>query len=83
LASRPPARRRSHIRVAFQNQNFIQVGIFRRHFFGGTISIAIKPLCCNGFIRFSEKPNHLASQLQMELRPAAFLFAPERHENVN
>jgi hypothetical protein len=81
LAPHQSSCHQSHIRVAFQNQNFIQVGIFWRHFFGGIISIATKPLCRNGFVPFAEKSAAWHRSCKRELRPAAFLFASERHDN--
>jgi hypothetical protein len=74
---------RSHIRVGFQFQNFIQVGISRRRCFGGNFEIASNPLFINEIITFNAGEIRLASQLQKPFRPAVFLFAPARHENCH
>jgi hypothetical protein len=67
---------RSHIRVGFQFQNFIQVGISWRRCFGGNFEIAITPLFINGITTFDAGEIRLASQLQKPFRPAAVFICP-------
>ena len=67
-------RQQSHIRVVFQFQNFILVGIWRGFLFSGTAPAMTNSLFHNGFIRRVENFSGLASQLQKPFRPVAFLF---------